>query len=742
MGTRTRLNHDWLYCGRHEPAHLAARCDESGFAQVALPHTNCLYPPNGGDPSTFQFVSSYRRHLRFPESLRRQRVFVDFDGAMAVATVFFNGRPVAEHAGGYTPFEADVTELIDWDGDNVLAVRLDSTERPDVPPFGGFIDYLTYGGIYRDVWVRAAAPTRICHVRLLPSGIAAGAPELVVHAKVRNDGPDAFSGRLAVAVALPGGGALEGSLPIELESGLDAVVEFKVPGAERLPLWSPETPILLPVIASLACPAGVTDQLETRFGFRECRFTPEGFQLNGRLIKLRGLNRHQSFPWAGYAMPARVQRRDADILRNDLKLNVVRTSHYPQSPHFLDRCDEIGLLVFEEIPGWQHIGDGAWKERSCADVAAMIARDFNHPSIVLWGVRINESLDDDDFYARTNAIAHDMDPTRQTGGVRYLVESHLLEDVFTLNDFNPVELSEPRHPLHLVTEFCGHMYPTKQVDNVERVTEHARRHAHIQSLAGANPAIAGAIGWCAFDYNTHDDFGAGDGVCHHGVCDMFRMPKPAAAVYRSQCDPAEEVILEPAFAWSMGDLPGGGGVGPALIGSNCDRIEVFLRGVRVATLEPCREEFPGLPHPPFRLHVPPGLGLPDWGDLRLDGFLAGAKVAERRMAASGRSTNLILRADDETLIGDGVDATRVWFMVTDPFGNRKPFATGALTFEIDGPGEIMGDNPFALIGGGGAVWVRAKCAAGPINLRVRHALLGEQVVRIRVEPEPKEIPSF
>lgn len=130
------------------------------------------------------------------------------------------------------------------------------------------------------------------------------------------------------------------------------------------------------------------DQVTVRFGFREAEFQPDGFYLNGRKIKLLGLNRHQSYPYVGYAMPKRAQRRDADVLKEELGLNMVRTSHYPQSRHFLDRCDEIGLLVFEEIPGWQHIGGEAWKEQAVRDVEDMIVRDRNHPSIVIWGYEL------------------------------------------------------------------------------------------------------------------------------------------------------------------------------------------------------------------------------------------------------------------------------------------------------------------------------------------------------------------
>src|SRR5690606_10362556 len=131
-----------------------------------------------------------------------------------------------------------------------------------------------------------------------------------------------------------------------------------------------------------------------------------------------------------------------------------------------------GLLVFEEIPGWQHIGDDAWKEVSKQELREMILRDRNHPSIVLWGVRINESGDDTDFYTQTNAIAHELDPTRQTGGVRYLRDSEFLEDVFTFNDFSN-GVMPPNHQPYLITEFMGHMFPTKPWDNEERLVEHA-----------------------------------------------------------------------------------------------------------------------------------------------------------------------------------------------------------------------------------------------------------------------------
>ena len=203
----------------------------------------------------------------------------------------------------------------------------------------------------------------------------------------------------------------------------------------------------------------------------------------------------------------------------------------------------------------------------------MVRRDWNHPSIVLWGVRVNESRDDHDFYTRTNQLAHSLDDSRQTGGIRYNYESELLEDVFTMNDFQ-IPLRAPKHPLYLNTEFIGHMYPTKRNDNVERVTEHAMRHARVHNQLASDKRYAGGIGWCAFDYNTHANFCSTDRICYHGVGDIFRIAKPAGGFYKSQCEPAEEIVLEPAFDWSRGDRNESFNI--AMVSSNCDHLKIYI----------------------------------------------------------------------------------------------------------------------------------------------------------------------
>lgn len=741
---RFSLNANWLFSGAAPGA-----AGEESARLVHLPHTVRLTPYSGFDESLYQGRFLYRRRLNLPREWRGRRVRVEFDGAMTALGLSLNGQRLGEHFGGFTPCVFDLTPAARWGGENWLEVELDTTERPDTPPFGGQVDYLCYGGLYRDarlwvheaVWIERVAPR--------PRAIARGRPALDVFVVLRNDGDQEFRGEVCLRIPRGGGAFLETAREVALAPQSRLEVELALERAAELELWSLECPVLHEARVELREFAGgknnvsPVDERGVRFGFREARFEEDGFYLNGRRIALRGLNRHQDFPWMGYAAPARLQRRDAEILRRELHCNIVRSSHYPPSPHFLDRCDELGLLVFEEVPGWQHLGGELWRRRLLEALAAMIERDCHHPSVILWGVRVNESLDDEELYRQTNALARALDPTRQTGGVRCFFESRFLEDVFTMNDFNPERLGEPPHRPYLVTEFCGHTYPVKAGHGVERHTEHIRRHARIQSQAAERPGVAGALGWAAFDYATHADFGSGDRICYHGVCDRFRLPKPAAALYRSQAPPEEEIVLEPGFAWSLGDRAGGGGVGRAWILSNCEYLHVLLDGRLMAELRPRHEDFPGLPHPPFaldeRFDFLEGHRI---REMTLIGFLGGREAARRILSPRGVDADFLVRADDSELIADGSDATRVWFMVTDEHGARRPLAVAAIRFEIEGLADLIGENPFPLIAGAGAVWVRPHRLATPANILIRaiHPRLGERRVELRATPPDEENP--
>jgi beta-galactosidase len=654
---------------------------------------------------------------------------------MTASTVWINGVRLGEYKGGYTPFSFELTSHLDFDGENLLAVDVDSTERPDIPPFGYEIDYLTFGGIYREVSLRVVPATFIENIFVRPKNALTASPGLDVDCFVQH--LEASQDALTIEIELLDGERVlakaSHALPSAGPASEPLAYTVHVEGLSGIRLWNLEERNLYSTRVRLRRGTQLLDEDSRRFGFREVQFTDHGFELNGKIIKLRGLDRHQTFPFVGQAMPGRAQRRDAQILRQRLKCNIVRTSHYPQSRHFLDACDELGLLVLEEIPGWQHIGDEVWKQISIDNVRRMIRRDWNHPSIILWGVRINESRDDHDFYTRTNALAHQLDPTRQTGGIRNFQESEFLEDVFTVNDFG-FPLKPPNHSRYLNTEFVGHTYPTKTIDQVERLTEHTLRHARIHDQLASNPQYAGGIGWCAFDYNTHGNFGSGDRICYHGVTDIFREPKPAAGFYRSQCDPAEEVVLEPAFHWARGDASVG--FSNAVVCSNCDHIKVFIDDKLVAEMDPDRKQFAHLQYAPFVLELRELFHK--WGDLRLDGYIQGKQVISKRLSGRGVDAKFMLLPDDAELIADGADSTRIVLRVTDEFGAVRPFANDAIKFELDGPAEIIGDNPFSLIGGTGAVWIRAQEKPGKIRLKAVHPQLGTQQAEIEIVASPEE----
>lgn len=726
------LNRNWLFGGKSAPGVSDPKFDDSKWQRIVLPHANVRFPWHSFAEKKFQYVSAYRRRFQARPEWKGKRVFLDFAGAMTASTVTVNGHRFDEYKGGYTPFSFEITPLLKYDGENVVAVELDSTERADIPPFGENIDYLTFGGIYRDVQLRVVPKTFLENVYAKPLRPLAGDRALQVRCYL--EGPADGRGKLT-AELLDGTKVIKtASLAVTKQSEYH---DLQLEALGEIDVWNLKKPKLYGVRVRLVNGDGSEDEYRTRVGFREARYTPTGFMLNGERVKLFGLNRHQTFPYVGGAMPARVQRRDAWILRRELHCNIVRTSHYPQSPAFLDACDELGLLVLEEIPGWQHIGDRAWQDLAVRNVGEMIRRDWNHPSIVLWGVRINESQDNHEFYTRTNALAHTLDDARQTGGIRYLYDSELLEDVFTMNDFG-FPLRPPNHPLYMNTEFNGHMFSTKQFDNVSRLAEHVIRHARVHNQLASDDRYSGGTGWCAFDYNTHRNFGSGDHICYHGVSDIFRIPKPAAYFYSSQCDPEEEVVLEAGFLWSQGDKSEAGGPGKVPILSNCDHLKIYYDGKLKQELDPDREAFGHLKHPPFTMDLGE-VPLNMWSDLKIEGYLGGKLAKTLILSGSGVDADLKVIADDAELEGDGRDATRVVLLVTDEYGNRRPFATAPIVFSMTGPGELIGENPFALSGGAGAVWVRAKESAGVVHLTAKHPFLASRSIKIRVKPAEPEL---
>lgn len=793
------INDQWFYANDYKGEYLKNEFDFSNFERVDLPHTNIELPYNYFDEKSYQFVSTYAKTLKFDNSVKGKKVFLDFEGVMIAAEVYLNGIHVGGHKGGYTNFSIDITEALKINEDNILKVVVDSTERPDIPPHGYVVDYLTYGGIYREVSLRIVDPIFINNLYARAYDCLKEEKRLELDIEINNF--EEHRDDLEIVVEF-GDDTFEETLSTKLpiEEGT-SIKNIEIDQLNMVKLWDIENPKLYEIKVKLLKDSEVIDEYKDTFGFREAEFRPDGFYLNGRRVKLVGLNRHQAYPYVGYAMPQRVQEKDAEILKYELGLNIVRTSHYPQSVHFLRKCDEIGLLVFEEIPGWQHIGDEAWQAESIKNVEEMIKRDYNRPSIVLWGVRINESQDSHDFYVKTNAMAKSLDPIRQTGGVRYLENSDFIEDVYTMNDFihsggekvlrtqSEVTGQADKVP-YLVTEYNGHMYPTKSFDQECKKVEHAYRHLRVINESFGLDEISGAIGWCAFDYNTHSSFGSGDKICYHGVSDMFRNPKYAAYSYASQKKVEDGVVLEPITLGAKGERDGGA-ILPFTVLTNCDYIKIFKDGIYIDTYYPNKEKFPNLPHPPIevshilsmdseiplteeakkeikdfvlnklkdsnltnlaeedfkyieefseRVNIPVFKIMSlvyklagGWGDtensLIIKGFIDNKEVASKEIGEIRSMNKLEVKSDDLELSLDktSYDATRIVVKLLDNLGEVLFFNNDFIEVEIDGPLSIMGPSKFGISGGVTAFWVRTQGKKGLCKIKVKSMYFEEEI---------------
>ena len=383
--------------------------------------------------------------------------------------------------------------------------------------------------------------------------------------------------------------------------------------------WSLEHPSLYTLTVRLirpgtnGLPDRVLDERSTRFGFRTLQFVAGGLYLNGQRVELRGLNRRQSYAYQGYAMPDSIQRLDAQLLKKELGCNAVRTSHCPPSPAFLDACDELGILVFTEMPGWQHLGDDTWKAQALQNCREMVCQYRNHPSIFLWGVRVSGSADDEAFYKRTNETVRRLDPTRPTAGARSSRKSQLLEDVYAYNDYSyrgrgpgceaRGNVTPDTRKGYLISEFGGQQFPAKAFDDEPHRLAQALRYAAVLNDSIAQQGVAGSFGWCMTDYNTHREFGSGDRVSYHGVMDLFRNPKLSAAVYASQKTPRapSDIVLEVSSGMALGDLPGGIPVA-CWVFTNAESVRLYRDNDFVAEFTPDRRgRFAALPHPPIEI---------------------------------------------------------------------------------------------------------------------------------------------
>jgi beta-galactosidase len=463
--------------------------------------------------------------------------------------------------------------------------------------------------------------------------------------------------------------------------------------------------------------------------------------LNGEAIKLRGLNRHETYPYIGRAASRRLQRKDADILKYDLGCNIVRTSHYPQAPDFLDRCDEIGLLVLEEVPGWMYIGNTQWCELQKQVLRDMVIRDRNHPSILTFGVRINESPDANSFYKEMNDIAHDLDPSRLTCGVRRGNSdpaTSFLEDIWTQNFVVPSS-NPPNMPV-ITTEFCGHnLNPQSHSWNTDviqlsQITDSRYGHAMGHDRSYSQSKWGGLLGWCAFDYaSTHGNATtAEDGryVSPHGVSDIFRLPKLAAWFYQSQRDPEHYgPMVHICNFWKSGSPT------DVFVVSNCEAVELFKDDESLGKKDR-GNLYANLPHPPFswKTSFTPG-------ELKAVGYIGGEEVATQVVHTPGTPSEVTVVADTSTLFTGG-DMTRIVVSLVDGYGQVLRSRDDRVTLSATGAGDFIGEESVDIEGGQMAFYVKTRASeTGTITCNAKIGEFTGSTAITVVQEEPVASPQ-
>ncbi|HEV2133548.1 MAG TPA: glycoside hydrolase family 2 TIM barrel-domain containing protein [Terracidiphilus sp.] len=720
------LDSGWLFGGRLKTGQLEPDFDDSSFQTVTLPHTVAGLSWRNWDPAQWQDVWIYRRHFDIPPLFRGLRLFLRFDRIMAAAKPVLNGHALPQHMGGFLPFEHEITGLVREPG-NVLAVAVDARWL-NVPPSGSpkgpaDIDYLLPGGIIGHVAICAVPRVFIADVFAKPVNVLKpDERRLDVSCSINSAANLPLSAIIEAKLLDQGRTIAMVRHPVMLHKQ-DEEIAFSMAGFGEVKLWDVDSPHLYELDVTLHCGGQRLHSCRTRLGFREARFEVNGFFLNGRRLHIFGLNRHELFPYMGFAMPDRVQRRDAEILRRDFNCNMVRCSHYPQSEAFLDSCDELGLMVWEEVPGWWYVGDERWQKLLVRDVQATVRRDRNRPSVIIWGVRVNESMNHPELYAQTRAAAKALDDSRPTSGTmtpwsRKNWQEEWHQDVFAYDDYHSAQDGsvgiDPPLPgvPYLVTETVGQCnYGGEGMTRRYRRTGDVREqelqaiyHAQAHDRAAAYPRCAGALAWCAFDYaSLLNDY---NGVKCPGITDVFRIPKLGSSFYLAQVAPAIRPVIQPNFYWDFGpETPNGPGEHVAIF-SNCDRLELFVDGVQHTTLFSDRTGFPNLRYPPFFADLTFAGHTPR--ELRIEGFVKERRVLTRSFSSDRAADRLLIQADELNLRADGIDATRVSVQVADRFGALRACAKGTVMLHIDGPGTLIGPSAHDLAetGGGVAVWIR------------------------------------
>ncbi len=749
-GKRENLfNENWQFTKDIACSDIVALSDKQNspvnWEQVSLPHTANIEPLviKG---KQWQGTCWYRKFFTLSHTMEGKYIMLKFDGAMQVAEVYLNGQKLMTHQGGYLPFCADLGEHLKFGKENVVLIRLNNEDNPEVPPGKPVdeLDFNIYSGIYRNVWLIVKNKLNISDPveagRVAGGGIFIRYPEVtdsLATLNVQVDVDNKYSREQETEVKLnisdkngnTIAGTLSGQVIIAKKSNHCFNFSLQIKDPSR---WSPDNPTLYSVKAIVLKDGTPVDSITEKTGMRTFNISPAGFEINGQALFLRGINRHQEYPYVGYAISDNANYRDAYKIKK-AGFNIVRLSHYPQSPAFMDACDKLGLMVIDAIPGWQFFGDSVFRENALRDVREMLRRDRNHPSVVLWEASLNESDMSVSFMQKAHHAVHEEYPGKDVYSCGW---KDTVYDVFIparqhakppcywnkYTSQKPIFIAEYGDWEYYAQNAGFNQKDYQNLSDEERNSRQTRENgqkrlarqalnfqeAHNSNMQGR---AFGDANWLMFDYNR----GYAPDIEASGIMDIFRLPKFAYYFYESQKDAVnpshrESFSIPVIHIANFNNDPS---FPEVKIYSNCDEVELLVNNHSLGKkFQDSNVNSTWLKHPPFSFYL--NKFVP--GKLVAKGYISGEEVISETRYTPGIASSLKVWIDESnrSLQKGKNDLVFLYAAVTDNKGTIVPDADNTVTFQVNGDTQLLGRNPIEAEAGIATVLLKAGNLGGHV----------------------------
>ncbi|MDB4293163.1 DUF4982 domain-containing protein [Maribacter sp.] len=705
---KVELNQDWgFYLEENQGDVLALTNDTINWQRVSVPHSLELVPADvSGLDSVYQTtfhrkVGWYKKNISITESADK-KIFLEFEGVHQVTNLWVNGKHVGEHAiGGYTPFHFDISDFVKRNGEpNKILLSADNRLNASIPPDGNQYDYIKFSGLYRDVYLVVTDPVHVTFPwEALDAGVFVTTPTVSpkdatinIKTTIRNESDTPQHTSLISRIV-----DAEGLVVCKIETtatipaGVDHTFSQVGGITENVKLWSPEKPYLYRVHTSVFKADSVVDQVENPLGIRKLEYVRDkGLLINGELIELVGANRHQAYPFIGDAVPNSLHWKDAWQFKQ-AGFNVVRLAHYPHDNSFIEACDELGILVYEEPPSWIGIGGDAWFENLETATRRMVRNHRNHPSILMWGGSLNHRGP----VPQLHYACKQEDPTRMTasnGSPWSGPRNSGVTDIYAPMDYQNMDLN-PDEFIFL----CEHGSAAD-----------ASRNQFEVSKARASANHLGVAVWTAHDYQS---FKPNRGLYPRRIFSMYREPNPVYYWYQS------ELLNSPMVYIADPDVSE---TAEVLVFSNCEKVQLYQDGILIATQTP--------DHNSDRLHInhPSFTFNYDWqlGKLTAKGLQNGKVVAEYETAKATApyQLKLVFEDDNRPFKASGYDIKMVKAYIQDKAGNRIKNDSTKVTFSVKGAGKLVGNeeigaNPNQAYRGVASGLIKSTTTAGNIRIK-------------------------